>query len=105
LFHNPKKSAIFAETALLWQLFWQNWRDFRKNHRDSQGCGTSLLQHATILSFLAIEENPQMAQIFAGLFCLFFKSPRLSASSAEKLGQLTGLTQKPFYGVAEYTCF
>ena len=24
VFHNPKKSALFAETALLWQLFWQN---------------------------------------------------------------------------------
>jgi len=37
-----------------------------------------------------------MTQIFADLFCLFFKNPRLSASSAEKLGQLIGLTKKPF---------
>jgi len=35
-----------------------------------------LLHHATLLSFLAIE-NPQMMQIFADLFCLFFKNPRL----------------------------
>jgi len=55
-----------------------------------------ILRHATILSFLAIGENPQMTQIFADLFCLFFKNPRLSASSAEKLGQLIGLTKKPF---------
>ena len=30
LFHNPKKQPFLPKTALLWQLFWQNWRDFRK---------------------------------------------------------------------------
>jgi len=42
-----------------------------------------------------------MSQIVADLFCLSFKNPRLSASSAEKLGQLIGLTKRPFYGVVE----
>ena len=37
----------------------------------------AILNHATILSFLATEENPQMTQIFADLFCLSFKNPRL----------------------------
>jgi len=43
-----------------------------------------------------------MTQIFADLFWLFFKNPRLSASSAEKLGQPIGLTKRPFYGKVEY---
>ena len=39
----------------------------------------------------------------ADLFWLFFKNPRLSASSAEKLGQLVGLTKIPLYGKVECT--
>jgi len=51
------------------------------HHKDHKGviCGIKLsgesltLNHATILSFLAIEENPQMTQIFAEI-CFVYSS-------------------------------